>query len=197
MLKGLLHYTDNDDVIEPDNRIEIWPIQFKTMVAIDRVLTYCIKHDHKIFACACHAPLSHEFWKNALSSQRGWQYACSQIPGLAEADAIWLADVESKMHKPRKNVRYADIATKATDASVQKPIALLEFIIQDIMGLELDDKKRICRMGYYAKQICRAKNIGTENNSVNHACHYDRLLNGGGSRWEAVRLTVEEKLSIV
>ena len=62
------------------------------------------------------------------------------------------------------------------------------------MGLELDDKKRIWRMGYYAKEICRAKSIGTENNSVHLACHYDRLLRGG--EWGAVRLTVEEKLSI-
>jgi hypothetical protein len=114
----------------------------------------------------------------------------------AEGAYFITADVDSKMHKPRKYVRYADIATEATDASVQKPVELLEFIIQDIMGLELDDKKRIWRMGYYAKEICRAKNIGTENNSLHHTCHYDRLLNGGGSGWETVRLTVEEKLSI-
>ena len=32
--------SDSDSSLEPDNSIEIWPIQFKTMAAIDRVVEY-------------------------------------------------------------------------------------------------------------------------------------------------------------
>jgi len=47
------------------------------------------------------------------------------------------------MHQPRKNIRYEDVESKASDASVQHPVDLLKFIIEDVMGWDLDDEKHI------------------------------------------------------
>jgi hypothetical protein len=145
MLNKLTSSTDNDEndyVDDNDNKTRIYTILWTTAKDINLIWDYMKAHPKLLTLVGImRAPADDRGFENAHASRRGLRWLMNHHPTIKKADVMILADVNSKMHKPKKNVRYANVHTRITDASVKNPIVLNEFIIRRVLGLELNDPK--------------------------------------------------------